>query len=248
MIRISKPARAPAILRNRGQTTTRANEIAYDLAPAEYQDGSEKFEFKSSIYGAKSVKNALTKLQHGKCCFCESKVQHVAYGDVEHFRPKKGYRQEDADALGRPGYYWLAYDWENLLFSCQLCNQRYKKNLFPLRDRNRRAISHHDDIGDEEPLFINPALIDPEPHISFREEIPYAVEGSALGAASIGQLGLDRAELNERRRDCLAILLTLRNVLDLLPDEPVGLQASVLLDKAILDSAEYASMARAALN
>lgn len=93
MIRILKPARAPAILRNRGQTTTRANETAYDLAPAGYQNGSEKFEFKSGIYGAKSVKNALKKAQYGKCCFCESKVQHVAYGDVEHFRPKKGYRQ-----------------------------------------------------------------------------------------------------------------------------------------------------------
>ena len=248
MIGISKPARVPAILRNRGQTTTRANETAYDLSPAEYRDGSIKFEFKPKLYGAKSVKNALTKAQHGKCCFCESKVQHVAYGDVEHFRPKKGYRQVDTDALGRPGYYWLAYDWENLLFSCQLCNQRYKKNLFPLRDRNLRAISHHDDIGDEEPLFINPALVDPAPHISFREEIPYAVEGSALGAASIAQLGLGRTELNERRMDRLGLLLALSDVLELLPEEPLGLAARAKLHEAVQDSAEYASMARAALN
>lgn len=150
--------------------------------------------------------------------------------------------------MGRPGYYWLAYDWKNLLFSCQICNQRYKKNLFPLRDDTRRAVSHHDDIGDEEPLFINPALVDPVPHISFREEVPYAVGGSPSGAASIAQLGLDRAELDERRRDRLNLLLALKNALVALPEESLGAEARAILDEAVLDSAEYASMARAALN
>ena len=97
-------------------------------------------------------------------------------------------------------------------------------------------------------MFINPASVDPAPHISFREEVPYAVEGSALGTASIAQLGLDRAELSERRRDRLKILLALKHVLDLHPKESLGVEARAILDDAILDSAEYASMARSALN
>ena len=61
--------------------------------------------------------------------FCESKVSHIAYGDVEHFRPKAGYRQRPEDPLVQPGYYWLAYEWSNLLFCCQLCNQRFKATI-----------------------------------------------------------------------------------------------------------------------
>ena len=74
---------------------------------------------RETAYSAKSVKNALIKAQHEKCCFCEAKGTHVAYGDVEHFRPKGGFRQDPNDPLGRPGYYWHAYAWENLFFSCR---------------------------------------------------------------------------------------------------------------------------------
>ncbi len=73
-------------------------------------------------------------------------------------RPKAGFRQIAQELLGRPGYYWLAQEWDNLFFACPLCNQRYKKNRFPLRDPAARARSHRDDVSREEPLFINPAI------------------------------------------------------------------------------------------
>ncbi len=76
----------------------------------------------SSVYGHRAVRSALAACQFGKCCFCESKIQHVMSGEVEHFRPKGGVRQRRSDPLDRPGYYWLAYDWSNLLLSCQSCN------------------------------------------------------------------------------------------------------------------------------
>ena len=109
MIRIRKPSRAPRILRERGKTTTDADCSAFDISPNDYLNGNKTFDFDSSIYGAKSVKNALIKAQNKKCCFCESKVTQVTYGDVEHFRPKGGFKQDKTDTLGRPGYYWLAY-------------------------------------------------------------------------------------------------------------------------------------------
>ncbi len=245
MIRIRKPDTAPRILRNRGVTQTDADKAAYDGAPQDYRSGDKTFDFKRSIYAAKSVKNTLRKAQHDKCCFCEAKVTHIAYGDVEHFRPKGGYRQDPDDPLSRPGYYWRAYAWENLFFSCQLCNQRYKKNLFPLRNPGQRARSHHDDSAAEEALFIDPGTMNPEEFISFRQEYPYAVDDSDLGRMTIDALGLDREALAERRRDRLAALLLVKALAE--SESPEADDARDYLHRSIQDSAEYAAMARAAL-
>ena len=78
MIRIRKPSQVPRILRERGKTTPDANCSAFDGSSGDYLNGSKKFDFVSSIYGAKSVKKALVKAQQQKCCFCESKVTHIA--------------------------------------------------------------------------------------------------------------------------------------------------------------------------
>jgi len=232
-------------LRNRGVTQTDADKAAYDSAPQDYRSGNKTLEFKGSIYGSKSVKNALARAQNDKCCFCEAKVAHVAYGDVEHFRPKGGYRQDPDDPLGRPGYYWRAYAWENLFFSCELCNQRYKKNLFPLRNPRRRARSHHDDPATEEALFIDPGTMNPEEFISFRQEYPYAIDDSDLGRITIDALGLEREALAERRRDHLDLLLLVKVLAE--SDSPYAAEARDYLERSIQDSAEFAAMARAAL-
>ena len=46
-----------------------------------------KPEINENLY--KSCKVALKRMHHGKCCFCETNIDAVSYGDVEHFRPKK---------------------------------------------------------------------------------------------------------------------------------------------------------------
>jgi hypothetical protein len=103
VIRINKPPQPPAILKKRGSQETRRICNLYDASPREYGDGSRTFDFDPGLYAAKSVKNALLKAQHGKCCFCESKVTHISYRDVEHYRPKAGYRQNPDDPPGPPG-------------------------------------------------------------------------------------------------------------------------------------------------
>ncbi len=199
MIQINKPATGPRILTNsanRGPKETQKLKEAYDGGKRDFVSK----DFKSDIYRAKTVKNALKAAQHDKCCFCEAKVTHVAYGDVEHFRPKAGYRQAKGDPLSKPGYYWLAYDWTNLFFSCQLCNQRYKASLFPLADPGDRAESHHEDVIAEGPLFLDPVADDPTEHIGFRQEYAFAIDDSERGGTTIGSLGLNRSELEEHRR------------------------------------------------
>jgi hypothetical protein len=86
----------------------------------------------------------------------------------------------------------LAYEWTNLLFCCELCNSRFKKNLFPLSTPMSRARTPSDDLGAEEHIFIDPATEDPMNHIQYREEYPFAVNGSHRGDATWRALGLDR--------------------------------------------------------
>lgn len=192
MIRIVKPAAPPEVLLARGATERATICRLFSRFEADYKSGAKRFSFSSSIYGHKTVKAALSAAQHGKCFLCEAKFEHVAYGDIEHFRPKGGYMQDEHDTLHAPGYYWLAYDWDNLFLSCQICNQQYKKNFFPLRTPSARAASHKADITAEKPLLINPATDDPQRFISFRAEMPYAVRNSRRGRATIRRSGLDR--------------------------------------------------------
>src|SRR5688572_3095567 len=64
---------------------------------------------------------------YGKCAYCESKVITTSPDYVEHFRPKKGVNDinnvvitipSGANQVPHPGYYWLSYNWENLLPTC----------------------------------------------------------------------------------------------------------------------------------
>ena len=201
MIRIHKPAEVPEVLTRQGKRRRDRMCRDYDRSPADYDSRTKKFTFDSSLYGHREVKEALATTQHGKCCFCETKIGKD--GDVEHYRPKACYSQDRGDTLHGPGYYWLAYEWSNLLLSCSICNQRYKKNLFPLSDPAQRATSHHGDLTAEDPLLIHPVEQDPEEFISFRREIPYPIDGNPYGTATIEVLGLRREGLNERRRELL---------------------------------------------
>jgi uncharacterized protein (TIGR02646 family) len=244
VIRIHKPAAPPAILAGKGNTAADQYRETYEEDPAAYDGGAKTFSFDRDIYGHDTVKEALIQAQHGKCAFCEAKINHISYGDVEHFRPKAGYRQHSDDPLGRPGYYWLAYEWSNLFLSCQLCNQRFKKNTFPLEDAAQRCHNHLEDLDAERPLFLHPGVVDPEQHVEFAAEQPVARNGSLHGTETIQGLGLQREPLRERRFDRYRMLATLKDVTVLLPHDPLGQQAAAILQDAVKDDAEYASMAR----
>jgi len=245
MIRIAKSAEPPAVLATRGANKVAEMCAAFEGSEAEYRSGGRRFTFDRAVYGAPEVKEALKSAQHRKCAFCESLVDHVYPGDVEHYRPKAAVCREEDGALERPGYYWLAYDWDNLLFSCALCNQRHKANRFPLADATVRARCHRDALDDESPLFIHPAKEDPEPLIGFRAEVPFPVDGDPRARITIEALGLDREALNEIRRRRLEAMTMVAMVLDS-PDVPEDLkeEARALLVGYVAQAAEYSSMAR----
>jgi uncharacterized protein (TIGR02646 family) len=220
----------------------------------EYDQGNRSFDFDNAVYGHHTVKQALILMQHGKCCYCESKILHTGPGDVEHYRPKAGYQQNSKDAMQKPGYYWLAYSWDNLLLSCERCNRHYKKNLFPLLHSEKRAKSHIDDVCIETPLLINPTLMEPKNHIGFRDEIPYPIDDSIYGKTTIEALGLNREVLNEVRRTKLEELKNLVDLIKLSESRPNQEDLKQLADKAyhklqkdISPNAEYSAMASAIL-
>jgi uncharacterized protein (TIGR02646 family) len=163
------------------------------------ESGTLTFEFDVGIYGHKSVKVLLRQLQHGKCCFCEDYIAHVEHGDVEHFRPKGGFQTDEQQPLQTPGYYWLAYDFSNLFYCCQICNQVYKKNYFPLSDESKRVRSHRENFQVENSLLIHPGIDEPEKHLTFIGEVIKPLDGSQKGAETIKRAGLDRPELEDDR-------------------------------------------------
>jgi uncharacterized protein (TIGR02646 family) len=75
-----------------------------------------KIEWNSGYW--KSAKKQLKVESRGKCAYCEASTDVVAHGDVEHYRPKSV-------------YWWLAYTYDNYLYACQICNQKYKGDKFP---------------------------------------------------------------------------------------------------------------------
>lgn len=95
------------------------------LAKARHAHGSE-IDFSGNIGDWKKAKDALKRESYNKCAYCEADTATVAHGDVEHFRPKSK-------------YWWLALCLDNYVYSCQICNQTYKSDDFPVGGKTLKA-------------------------------------------------------------------------------------------------------------
>lgn len=222
----------------------------YDSDKANYDSGLKKFDFKKKLYAHDKIKSALIDIQSNKCCFCESKVIQIDDGDVEHFRPKKAYKQNRGDSYQRPGYYWLAYDWDNLFLSCSKCNQRNKKNLFPLNDDTKRAKNHHDSLAREEPNFIHPEFDIPEDHITFDGPFIKPTSNSIRGKTTIIELDLKREALYDTRKEIYDLVHGLIGLYQSIPHNISETEISKkhtreLLKKAVAPSHVYSGMIKA---
>jgi hypothetical protein len=99
---------------------------------------------------------------YGKCAYCETHLRQSRQpGDADHFRPKGAvnYRELDGNVYQKPrvmdehgqqqphpGYFWLAYDWLNLLPACRMCNSdQGKKNQFPASGRHVLSVALTDE-------------------------------------------------------------------------------------------------------
>lgn len=109
MIKLTK-APKPDILETNAANWT--NVLITKLAKKTKPTETEKTRYRHS-----EIKNALVIETNGKCAYCESKLQHIHHGDVEHIYPKSLDPEK-------------TFEWENLTFACEICNQN-KSNKDP---------------------------------------------------------------------------------------------------------------------
>lgn len=199
MKKLQKHYPAPEVLKDQGIPAT--NQLIADVA----NDPMAEPDIDSKIYNGEGVKSQLLSDQHCKCAYCE-RYCNGDYGAIEHYRPQKGYNAAVGQPLTKPGYYWLAYDWDNMLYSCSECNSSVKKNYFPLLDETTRNISGRD-ISQERPTILNPYFDNPSDYIEFHHELAVA-KNTNPATTKIGQDTIDYLQLNKRvglmssRRQC----------------------------------------------
>ncbi|WP_285769117.1 AAA family ATPase [Peribacillus sp. SI8-4] len=136
----------------------------------------------------------------GKCAYCESPLE-LTGGGVENFRPINVFDDERKPINYENHYVWLAYEWSNLVVSCNDCSM-YKKNYFPLKGRRARFGG---DISNEKTLLINPCVNYPEKHLYF-DDFGWVRGRSEEGVHTVELLKLNRTQLVEARFHELARL------------------------------------------
>lgn len=156
--------------------------------------------FKSDTYGHESVRTALDEIYKSKCCFCETDTSAGATLQVEHFRPKA----KVTGAANHPGYFWLGYQWSNLLLACSSCNNR-KRNNFPVT--GRRVLEppvRADGTLDEAQCLItnpdlvaeNPQLVNPETDLDPMRHFRFLSNGRIESRTPEGEATIEKCNLN----------------------------------------------------
>jgi hypothetical protein len=120
------------------------------------------------------VEDQLSIAYQYKCAYCE----RLTKADIEHYRPKKGIAEE----AGHLGYYWLCYEWSNLIPSCITCNRDgAKHNQFPILGPRVTGPSflpdgqldlalcraHTTPLLEEMPYLLHPEIDHPEAFFAF---------------------------------------------------------------------------------
>ena len=155
----------------------------------------------------------------GKCAYCESRITHVDYGHIEHFRPKAGPR-------GRPN---LTFEWSNLFLACGVCNgPGFKGDRFPEADDGGPLVNPCDDEPTDHFRFV----FDPKTRIA-------SVDGiSPRGKVTENILGLNRPELRAYRSTQIRKIATIAIL------AKTNAEAAALVEEARGDNAEYAAFVR----
>jgi uncharacterized protein (TIGR02646 family) len=103
MIQLTKGPEPARLQQHAAQWT---QELATAIAAGEKAD-----ELRKSKYNHPDIKDAIKRETHNKCAYCESKPNHVTFGDIEHILPKSVKPE-------------LTYAWSNLTLACDICNTK----------------------------------------------------------------------------------------------------------------------------
>lgn len=173
-------------------------------------------------YRHREIRARLVEMFDGKCAYCESRILHVDYGHIEHFRPKRGPQ----------GSRVFAFVWTNLLLACGRCNGTENKGTkFPVSSSGK-------------PLLIDPSRDEPGDHLDFivepATEFALVQGADAAGMTTIKVLGLNRPDLLKNRSDFVKKLVCLKRLHEKTNDP----RAAALLAESRLPAAEYSAFAK----
>jgi uncharacterized protein (TIGR02646 family) len=197
------------------------------------KQGNPKRKFDEKIYKAnytdaqgkkKSyVRDKLNQSYFDKCAYCES----ICKAEIEHYRPK-------AAVTGEPshlGYYWLTYEWSNLLPSCRYCNtEGGKGNHFPVQGtrittpifltngnlNKAQCLVNNQTLLNEQPYLLHPEVDNPKQHLGFEKanngikaiatDVTSTSSNITRGSETIRICNLDRQDLRLRRLKVIRII------------------------------------------
>jgi uncharacterized protein (TIGR02646 family) len=175
------------------------------------------------------AKDELVAPFHGKCAYCEMRLSEDGfvgpYGLLNYFRPVTG-------ALNRSGtlaadhYWWLGFQWTNIVACCQGCSSS-KGRRFPVKRRRAEVGLIGGPLFEaEERLLLDPCSDDPETHLLFSEDGTVSSR-SEIGRTTIQVLSLNRSALVARRHAHFANVRGSLERIKLMPDrtcQPRGLR------------------------
>jgi uncharacterized protein (TIGR02646 family) len=203
--------------------------IAFNADKASISDDIYKGKYRDTALRKDryEVRERLVEIYHEKCAYCED---IDAKPEVEHYRPKKEVSGEPA----HPGYYWLCYEWSNLLPSCRYCNtEGGKGNKFPILGHRVGAPFINAGAWDkttitasaaalliERPFLLHPEVDHPDDGSYFRFKKNGEIEGidpEGRGEQTIGICNMNRQNLLLRRRKLviMPIVKSIRRMLKL---------------------------------
>jgi hypothetical protein len=226
--------------------------------------------FSFTAYGKKPVRDALNAALAFKCAYCETYYGASQPVAIEHYRPKSGYLVDGK--MRKPGYYWIAAAWDNLVPSCTDCNSERrqtlsdgttlvvgKANQFPISSEQKRAAAIDTEKA-EGRLLLHPYHDEPDKHLVFIEDgiVTWQRPGkpaSKKGEASVRvyallRVGLVQARATHERNLRVQMQITEDIVLGL-ADDPDSVPLNRALDNQLLllesftkPEAPYSEMSR----
>ena len=161
------------------------------------------------------VKEYYRQISHEKCWYCETKTGRML-GSIDHYRPKGRVTGTD-----HPGYWWLAFEWRNWRFCCELCNSKttdYATGIVGGKGHDFSLVGNHEnrrvwhecdyeDLLKEDPMLLDPTDSEDPDLLTFTSD---GRPGPAMDdkttidylrvKLSIGIYHLDHSKLNRERR------------------------------------------------
>ncbi len=233
MIKVTRPE-PPAFLFQRAMQKEQER-MADFFRKADLQ---KRYNFHMSLL--RRFRPSLVKVFNYRCGYCDRRIEVTDLAEVEQFRPKSV-------------YWWLAYEWENQLLSCEVCSKRFKGVLFPVEQAQPQGSLTNKSSAElnelEKPLLLNPFTDDPEEHFAYAVDDDMKRVGMVArtkrGEVTIETVGLNRMELMNERYEIASLFIVM---LTACKDTNIGrLETQKLVSRITemtYDAAPFAGMTR----